>query len=69
MAIDATLKAKIDEMSYEELLRLNRFGDLGDPIFQEETGDYFIKVMAEKKAALMPGEAVAISKRVGLTKK
>ena len=57
-------KAWIDGSSYEDLLRRNRFGESGDTIFQGKCGDYFVKVMAEKRAADPVGH-VAASKRIG----
>lgn len=58
------LKAKIDSMDFEALLRHNRFGSVDDPIFQGETGKYFIKVMAQKKLIVGYEAAVAASKRI-----
>lgn len=56
-------KKWIDEASYEQLLRRWRFAPIGkDDIFQDETGEYFTKVMNEKKQQV---DAVAISKQVG----
>lgn len=60
------MKEWIDKASYLELLRRWRFAPAGDPFFQVPIGSYYSKVMAEKKAALGPGEAVAASKAVGL---
>lgn len=57
----------IDEANYELLLRRNRFGPLGDEIFLDDTGEYFLKSMAAKKQKLGINEAVAISKRIGWT--
>lgn len=58
-------KKWIDEASYMEMLRKNRFAKSGDPFFSGKTGEYFFKVMYEKKDRLKPGEAVTISKMVG----
>jgi hypothetical protein len=52
-------------MDYEQMLRLNRFGSLGDPLFIGQVGEYFVKSMREKKDKLTPGEQVAVSKRIG----
>lgn len=41
----------IDNASYEELLRKWRFAPVGDPFFQGEMGQYYSKVMAEKRDA------------------
>ena len=66
--------AWIDKSDYETLLRKWRFGKLGDPIFQDEVGDHFEKVLFEKKAALQAGtapgrvigdDASDVSKKVG----
>ena len=57
-------KKWIDGASYEDLLRRNRFAPVGDPIFQGECGDYFLKVMAERQAA-DPAGHVAASKQIG----
>jgi hypothetical protein len=58
-------KQWIDNASYESLLHRWRFAISGDPFFQGDTGEYYKKVMAEKKAALPPGEAANCSKRIG----
>jgi len=34
------MKARIDEMSYVQLLTKWRHAPIGDPMFQGETGDY-----------------------------
>jgi len=57
-------KKWIDEATYEDLLRKWRFAASGDPMFQGDAGDYYAKVMVEKKA-YDPAEAVAASKRIG----
>lgn len=59
-------KQTIDKMDYHDMLRLWRHAPSGtSDLLQGECGAYFGKVMAEKKAALAPGEAVAISKQIG----
>ena len=63
--IDESTKRKIDGMTYAEMLRLNRFAPSGHPIFTGEVGDYFLRVMREKRDALPPGEAAATSKEIG----
>ena len=57
-------KAWIDNASYESLLSKWRFAPAGDPIFQGECGQYYSKVLAEKRSA-NPGGAVAASKQIG----
>lgn len=59
------LKAQIDTMSYEDLLRLWRFAPAGNPLFQGEVGQYYSKVMAKKKNEIGSAAAVAASKRIG----
>jgi hypothetical protein len=56
------IKKKIDNMSYEEMLRLWRFAKLGNPLFIGETGIYFKKQMFEKSKNV---DTVLISKKVG----
>lgn len=43
-------KARIDGMSYEQLLGHWRFAPVGDPWFQGETGDYWKERMKELRA-------------------
>lgn len=60
------LKEQIDSEDYESLLRRWRFAPSGSPFFQGDLGDYYAKVMAEKRDALPPGEQVRASKSAGL---
>ena len=62
MKLTKELKEKIDNMSYESMLRQWRFTIFSTPIFQEESGDYFLKIMLEKKKSV---DYVQISKNVG----
>ena len=62
------LKKQINEMSYESMLSRWRFAPLGDPLFQGEIGDYFAKVMREKREKLEEGEHARISKKIGWEK-
>lgn len=55
----------IDHMTYEELLRKNRFEPVGSKWFSGEVGDYFVKTMNRKREALLPGEHSRISKKIG----
>jgi hypothetical protein len=55
----------IDAASYADMLRRHRFAPVGDPMFVGDTGEYFAKVMNEKKIAIGHKQAVAISKRIG----
>ena len=58
------MKEWIDNSSFEQLLRRWRFAPAGEPIFQDEIGEYYIKVMGEKRAQ-DPEEAILASKRIG----
>lgn len=62
--IDPQLKTWIDNATIEELLKCWRFSPAGNPLFNGETGEYYSKVMNEKRAA-DPGEYTAASKRIG----
>jgi len=53
-------KEKIDSMSQYEMAYLWRFAQVGEPLFQGDTGEYFTKVFQEKG-----GMTPAISKSLG----
>lgn len=55
----------IDNASYEQLLSKWRYAPVGDPMFQEETGDYYADVMKKKKEEIGHEAHVAASKRIG----
>lgn len=59
------LKAELDAMSYEDLLRLWRFGSAGSPYFQGTILMHFKKVIAEKRRQVGEAGHVAASKKVG----
>lgn len=59
-------KAKIDQMSYEQLLERWRFAPIGDPWFQRETGKYWSKRMFELREK--GADHVGASKRIGWEK-
>ncbi len=59
------VKDWIDNSSYEELLSRWRFAPIGDPMFQGDIGDYYSKVMFEKKEHV---DHVQASKNVGWNK-
>jgi len=59
------MKTWIDQAGYEQLLAKWRFAPTGDPFFQREMGDYYAKVMGEKKAAIGHDAAVSASKSIG----
>jgi len=67
MKLTPELKADIDAQDYETLLRKWRFAQVGDQMFQGESGEYYAEAMAKKKAE-DPEGAVRASKRVGWEK-
>jgi hypothetical protein len=60
-------KKRIDEMPYEDMLRMWRFAPAGDPTFQGDDGVYYKKVMTKKRNA-DPAGAVQASKNIGWEK-
>ena len=54
------IKKEIDLMSHEDMAKRWRFSKIGDPIFQGETGDYFID-----RFKILGGFTPTISKRIG----
>ena len=62
--MNVTTKRWIDEASYEMLLNKWRFANIGDPMFQGESGEYYKKAMLAKKSVL-PDGGVSASKRIG----
>lgn len=56
-------KAWIDNADYQTLLAKWRFAPAGSPLFQGETGEYYKKIMVEKRDAL-PDHGVSASKAV-----
>jgi hypothetical protein len=67
--ISEQTKANIDSMSYEGLLSLWRNAPVGHPYFQGEVGDYYKKVMFEKRDQIGHDAAVQTSKKIGWTGK
>ena len=63
--MDKETKAFIDAMSYEAMLRRNRFAPSSDSLMQGEIGTYFLKVMCKKRNAMPALEQTDISKRIG----
>lgn len=58
--------ARINAMTYEEMLRLWRFAPFGHRYFTGgPLGDAFERRFREMRAALSPGEHAAVSKRIG----
>jgi hypothetical protein len=59
------IKQWIDAATYQDLLRKWRFASVGDPMFQGEIGEYYSKVMAEKRKT---ADHIQVSKNVGWDK-
>ena len=49
MKLTQEVKAQIDNMLYVEMLQSWRFASAGDEMFQGESGEYFAKVMKERR--------------------
>lgn len=65
MKLTSELKSKIDSLDYESLLYKLRFAPMGDPMFQGEVGEYYIKRMSELKEQIGHEKAVEASKSIG----
>lgn len=63
--IPQDLKDWIDNASYEQLFSKWRFEPIGSPYFQGATGDYYSKVMAQKRSEVGQEEYVRASKSIG----
>lgn len=64
MILTPERKRYIDGLSHHTLLERVRFGPIGDPWFQGETGEYWMKRLAEKQQA-SPVDHTAASKAIG----
>lgn len=64
MKLTPELKAKIDAKSIGTLLERIRFAPVGDAMFQDESGEYWMKRYSELRAK-DPDAAVAASKSLG----
>ena len=62
---EGKLRMQIDEMTYEEMLRLWRFAPSGNRFFIGEVGKYYESVMKRKREALGPEEHARISMKIG----
>ena len=63
MKLTAELKAELDALPYEGLLRKWRTVPLGDPLFQGESGDYISERMSQLRSE--GADHVASSKKIG----
>lgn len=59
------MKEWIDAASYEQLLSKWRNAPAGNPFFQGEIGQYYSRVMAEKRDEVGNAEHVRVSKSIG----
>ena len=59
------MKKWIDSASYEDLLRKWRFDPAGSPWFQGEVGDYYERVMLQKRKEVGEAAHVKTSKAIG----
>lgn len=60
--LTSAMKARIDRMTYEQMLHAWRFAPAGDPMFVGATGKYFSDEMAKKS---IDANKSAVSKKVG----
>jgi len=58
-------KGWIDNATYSQLLYRWRFASINDRIFSGKIGEYYSKIMKEKKSQLTNDEHVSASKNVG----
>jgi len=63
--LDERTKGKIDAMSYESMLRLNRFSPSNEPLFMGVAGVYFFEIMSLKKIEVGNAGHVQASKNIG----
>lgn len=68
MKLTKSNKAYIDNMSYTQLLHRWRFALIGDPWFQDETGEYWGKRMQEMRQKQGNDIHVKASKLIGWDK-
>jgi len=55
----------IDAATYQQLLERWRNAPCGDHMMIGEIGDYFVRVLREKRGQLTHNEQVTVSKRIG----
>jgi hypothetical protein len=65
MKLTKESKEYIDSLNYEQLLSRWRFAPIGDPWFQDQTGDYWGKRMSDVRGIIGSGAHVATSKKIG----
>ena len=63
--MDEKMKQWIDNASYESLLSRWRNAPIGSAWFQGEIGEYYQKVMTERRAKVGDAAHVAASKSIG----
>ena len=63
--MDQSLKAWIDKAAYVQLLERWRRSPCGDPIFVGEVGEYYAKVMEQRRKEIGDDKHVEASKLIG----
>jgi len=63
------IKEWIDNVSYEELLRVWRFTPPGNPLFEGEMGEYYSRKIAERRKEVGEEEHTRVSKKIGWEKR
>ena len=63
--IDEQIKKQIDGMSYKSMLDLWRNALDSSPFFHDEVGDYYMKIMAQKRSDVGCEGHVEASKTIG----
>lgn len=62
MVLTDEVKAYISTLSYKDMLKRWRFGAIGDPIFQGESGNFWVQQMEIKRNFV---DHAGISKELG----
>lgn len=65
MELTPELKKKIEDMSYEELLRRWRFYLPGDPMFKGEVGEFFAITLVKRREQVGAAQHTTVSKMIG----
>lgn len=65
MQLNQRIRISIDNLTYTEMLSKVRFAPLGSELFIGESGEYFAKVMAEKRKLITDAEHTTASKQIG----
>ncbi len=63
--MDEGIKKSIDDMDYRSMFQLWQFAPTGHAYLCGDEGEYFIKIMQEKRDAITDAQHTAISKEIG----